>query len=162
MKTQTRKFPPLPGMNHPETYYAKLAHDAEETGDLHAHEAAKVAQYIMLGLDPAAPWEEKAKYFRHALRRHCVAPPYCEDDVVEFYQRLAALVRQHAGQEVLRIASDQDDMFAARLSMGQDREKIEDEAEELFARLLGSGDECPEWFNPDDWGQLRMIRDQWI
>jgi hypothetical protein len=162
MKTQTRALPPLPGINHPESYYAKLAHEAEQSGDLHAHEAAKVAQYITLGLDSALPWEEKVKYFRHAVRRHCVAPPFCEEDVARFYERLAGLVRQHAGQEALRIASEHDDMFAARLSMGQDREAIEDEAEELFVKLMGSGDECPEWFPEEDWAQLRMLRDQWI
>lgn len=162
MKTQTRKLPPLPAINHPESYYAKLAHETQEAGDIHAHEAAKVAQYITLGLDPAAPWEEKVKYFRHAIRRHCVAPPYCEEDVNRFYESLATLVRQHAGQEALRLASEQDDMFAARLAMGQDREAIEDEAEELFSVLMGAGEDRPEWLDESDWAQLRMLRDQWI
>lgn len=162
MKTQTRSLPALPGINHPESYYAKLAHDTEQSGDVHAHEAAKVAQYITLGLDPSLPWEEKVKYFRHAIRRHCVAPPYSDEDVTQWYERLAQLVRQHAGQEALRVASEQDDMFAARLSMGQDRDAIEDEAEELFSKLLGAGEECPDWFTDEDWLQLRMIRDQWI
>ena len=46
--------------------------------------------------------------------------------------------------------------------MGQNREKIEDDAEAFFQKLMGSGDQCPEWFNEEDYGQLRLIRDQWI
>jgi hypothetical protein len=44
--------------------------------------------------------------------------------------------------------------------MGQTREKIEDEAEQFFARIVPG--ECPEWFNEEDYGQLKLIRDQWI
>jgi hypothetical protein len=46
--------------------------------------------------------------------------------------------------------------------MGQAREKIEDDAEQFFGRLLGSGEGAPEWFNETDWHQLKLIRDQWI
>ena len=42
-----------------------------------------------------------------------------------FYRSLADLVRQYAGQEALRLASVEDDLYAARLAMGQTREKIE-------------------------------------
>lgn len=162
MSAQSRTFPALPAVNRPESYYAKLAHDAERSGDAHAHEAAKVGQYITLGLDPHLPWEEKCKYFRHAIRRHCVAPPFSDDDVRAYYDNLANLVRDHAGQEALRLASEKDDLYAARLALGQDRQIIEDEAEELFTGLMGAGDECPEWFNDEDWVQLKLIRDQWI
>jgi hypothetical protein len=79
-----------------------------------------------------------------------------------FYQQLANLVRQYAGQEALRIASSEDDLYAARVSMGQNREKIEDEAEAFFGKLLGSAESCPEWFSETDWQQLKLIRDQWI
>jgi hypothetical protein len=77
-----------------------------------------------------------------------------------FYSGLANLVRQHAGQEALRLASTEDDLYAARLAMGQTREHIEDEAEEFFGRLVPG--ECPEWLNEDDYNQLKLIRDQWI
>ena len=39
-------------------------------------------------------------------------------------------------------------------------ETIENEAEHFFARLLPQ--QCPDWFNEDDYSQLKLIRDQWI
>jgi hypothetical protein len=152
----------MPEIGHPESWYAKRVHQADKAGQTHAHEAYKVGQYITLALDPHLVWEEKLKYFQHALKRHCNPPPFPDDDVWMFYRQLADLVRVYAGQEALRIASAEDDLYAARLSMGQDREKIEDEAEQFFSRLIPSGDECPHWFNEDDWQQLHMVRDQWI
>jgi hypothetical protein len=152
----------MPEIGRPESYYAKLVHEADKQGDVHAHEAAKVGQYITLALDPNLSWEQKLKYFRHALKRHCQPPPYPDDDVWMFYHQLADLVRQYCGYEALRLASTEDDLYAARLSMGQSREKIEDEAEQFFLKLMGSGDHCPEWFNETDWAQLKLIRDQWI
>jgi hypothetical protein len=89
-----------------------------------------------------------------------VPPPLPDDDVWTFYRGLADLVRQHAGQEALKLASQEDDLYAARLAMGQTREHIEDEAEEFFARLVPS--ECPDYYNEDDFNQLKLIRDQWI
>ncbi|MGH7180296.1 MAG: hypothetical protein ACREJC_23155, partial [Tepidisphaeraceae bacterium] len=147
---------------HPESYYAKRVHEADRMGDHNAHEAFKVGQYVTLALDPTLEWVQKVKYFQHALKRHCVPPPYPDDDLWMFYQQLAELVRQYSGQEALRLASLEDDLYAARLQMGQTREHIEDDAEVYFARLLGAGDTCPEWFNESDWAQLKMIRDQWI
>ena len=158
----TRQLPMMPEIGRPESFYAKLVHTADRQGDTHAHEAAKVGQYVTLALDPQLSWEEKLKYFQHALKRHCVPPPYPDDDVWMFYQQLADLVRTQSGQEALRLSSLEDDLYAARLSMGQEREKIEDDAEHFFLRLLGSGDTSPEWFNEDDWHQLKLIRDQWI
>jgi len=157
---QARQFPPLPEIGHPETYYARQAQQADRIGDRHAHEASKVGQYVTLGMDPRLEWGEKLKYFNHALRRHCVPPPLPDDDVWMFYRNLADLVRQYAGQEALRLTSTEDDLYAARISMGQTREKIEDEAEQFFARIVPG--ECPEWFNEEDYGQLKLIRDQWI
>ena len=46
--------------------------------------------------------------------------------------------------------------------MGQNRDKIEDDAEVFFGTLMGSGDTQPEYFNETDWSQLKLIRDQWI
>jgi hypothetical protein len=77
-----------------------------------------------------------------------------------FYRSLADLVRQYAGQEALRLTSTEDDLYAARISMGQTREKIEEEAEHFFGRLVPP--ECPDWFNEEDYAQLKLIRDQWI
>ncbi len=111
-------------------------------------------------MDPRLAWEEKLKYLTHALKRHCVPPPLPDDDVWMFYRSLADLVRRYAGQEALRLASQEDDLYAARLSMGQTRDKIEDEAEEFFAKLVPP--ECPDWLNKEDYQQLRLIRDQWI
>lgn len=162
MTTPTRTLPPMPPIGHPESFYAKLAHQADKDSDVHAHEAAKVGQYITLALDPALPWNDKLKYFRHALKRHCQPPPFPDDDLWVFYRQLANLVRQYAGAEVLRLASTEDDLYAARLAMGQDREKIEDEAENFFASLMSGYDHCPPWFNESDWEQLRLLRDQWI
>jgi hypothetical protein len=160
MQGQTRQFPPLPQIGHPEAYYAKQVHIADRNSDRHSHEANKVGQYVTLALDPHLTWDEKLKYFRHALKRHCVPPPLPDDDVWMFYRSLADLVRQYAGQEALRLASTEDDLYAARISMGQTREKIEDEAEEFFQKLVPG--ECPDWFNEEDYAQLRLIRDQWI
>jgi hypothetical protein len=155
-------LPPLPPIGRPETFYAKLAMEADRAGSVHGHEAAKVGQYITLALEETLPWEEKLKYFRHVLRRHCQPPPFPDEDVSAFYESLKNLARQYAGQEALRMASAQDDIYAARLSMGQEREEIEDEAEEFFRNLIGNGEHCPDWINEEDWNQLKLIRDQWI
>jgi hypothetical protein len=162
MANPTRQLPTMPEIGRPENYYAKIVHSADKQGDVHMREAAKVGQYITLALDPNLTWENKLKYFRHAIKRHCVAPPYPDDDVWMFYQQLAELVRQYCGHEALRLSSAEDDLFAARLSMGQSREKLEDEADEFFRAVMSSGDQCPEWFNEADWLQLKLIRDQWI
>jgi hypothetical protein len=77
-----------------------------------------------------------------------------------FYRSLADLVRQYCGQEALRLVSTEDDLYAARINMGQTRDKIENEAEQFFGRIIPG--ECPEWFNEEDYAQLRLIRDQWI
>lgn len=155
-----RKFPPLPEIGRAETWYAKHIHEADARGDVYAHEALKVGQYITLGLDPNLPWEEKLRYFRHALKRHCQPPPLPDEDVWSFYKSLAHMVREYAGQEALRLASTEDDMYAARKAMGASEEEIEDDAEEFFAKLVP--DHCPEWFLEEDYDQLKLIRDQWI
>lgn len=159
---QQRQLPPMPEIGLPESHYAKLAHTADRNGDVHAHEACKVGQYITLALDVHLTWEQKLKYFTHALKRHCMPPPYPDDDIWLFYQQLANLVKQYATSEALRMASTEDDLYAARLSMGQEREKIEEDAEEFFCKLLGQGDICPDYFTEEGWAQLKMIRDQWI
>src|SRR5690349_11711275 len=89
----SRRMPEMPEIGHPESYYAKRCHEADYRNDHNAHEACKVGQYVTLALDPALQWEQKLKYFQHALKRHCVPPPYPDDDVWMFYQQLADLVR---------------------------------------------------------------------
>lgn len=159
--TRQRILPPLPDIGHPEGYYARKVHDADRQGDMHAREAYKVGQYITLAKNPNLGWEDKLRYFCHALRRHCVPPPLPDEEIWLFYQELANLVRAHCGLEALRLASHEDDLYAARLSMGQPKEKIEDEAELFFKKLIHAN-ECPVWFNAEDWEQLKLIRDHWI
>jgi hypothetical protein len=157
-----RVFPPMPEIGKPETYYAKMVHRADRDGDVFSHEANKVGQYITLAMDPRLAWEQKLRYLQHALKRHCNPPPFPDDDVWMFYKQLADLVRQYAGQEALRIACQEDDLYAARLAMGQTREKIADDAEEFFSRIIPPDDHCPEWYNEEDFRQIKMIRDQWV
>ena len=155
-------LPPMPEIGHPESYYAKLAKQAERTGDIHLHEAAKCGQYITLALDPSIDWDTKRRYFRHALRRHC-QPPQVSSELVEmYYQRLVDLVMHHAGAEALRLASAEDDKYAMRLAEGEPRRRIMEDAVEFFANLMGVDDNCPSHFKEEDWLQLRIIRNQWI
>ena len=156
-----RIFPPLPEIGHPETYYAKQVHRADKRGDQHGHEAYKVGQYVTLGLNPYLPWPDKLKYFRHALARHCNPPPYPDDEVWMFYRSLADLVRHHCGAEALRLISQEDDVYAKRIEMGHSREVIEAEAEAFFRKFI-SDDNCPDWFNHEDYDTMKMIRNQWI
>src|ERR1051325_388484 len=85
MMTAPRSFSSMPNIGRPESYYAKIAQEAEIAGDQYAHEAAKVGQYVTLALDESLVWEEKVKYFKHALRRHCRPPEMSTDpDVTKF------------------------------------------------------------------------------
>jgi hypothetical protein len=137
-------------------------HKADEAGDMHSHEANKVAQYITLGLDPDLRWTDKLRYFTHAIKRHCIPPALPDDEVWMFYRSLADMVRTYAGQEALRLASTEDDQYASRLAAGTSREQIEEDAEAFFLNLMGNSTECPDHFHDDDWHQLKLIRDQWI
>lgn len=162
MSTPARQLPAMPEIGRPESYYANLVRFAEREANEHLHEAAKVGQYVTLAMDPSLDWDAKLKYFRHVLKRHCQPPPYPDDDIWMFYKSLADLVRQHCGFEALRLASVEDDLYAARINMGQTRETIENEAEIFFFKVMGSNDQRPDWFNDSDWQQLKMLRDQWI
>lgn len=162
MLQQPHVFPPMPEIGKSESYYANLARQADADGNIYAHEAAKVGQYVTLALDAHLDWPAKLRYFEHALKRHCVLPPVPDEPVWVFYRDLADLVRQHAGHEVLRLASAEDDLYATRLALGSDRESVEADAELFFSQLLGTGDKRPDWVSEDDWVQLKMVRDQWI
>jgi len=162
MSNSMSHLPPLPQIGHPESYYARLAKQAEREGDIHLHEAAKVGQYITLALDPNIDWDAKRRYFGHAVKRHC-APPQVSSELVEvYYTRLTDLVMHHAGAEALRLASAEDDKFATRLAEGMSRRAIMEEAVDFFANLMGVDDTCPSHFKEEDWLQLRIIRNQWI
>ena len=155
-------LPPMPEIGHTEAYYARLAKMAEEQGWIHAKEAAKVGQYVTLALDPHLEWDAKRRYFRHALRRHCIPPAVAHDLVTGFYDRLAILVRENAGKEALRIASKQDDVYADRLRHGESREAILADARKFFSDLMGDEDRCPSYLAAEDWDQLKLIRNQWV
>jgi hypothetical protein len=154
-------IPRIPPLGRDERYYARGARHAERDEDVYLRCAHKTVQYITLALNPTLEWEEKLKYFHHALERHCVPPPYPDDATWMFFRTLADLVRQHAGREALRLASREDDFFAARLAIGQRREVIEEEAERLFTRLVPQ-EQCPDYFNEEDFLQLKILRNQWI
>lgn len=160
--TQTVQVPALPPIGRPESFYARQAHQAERDGDVHAHEAFKVGQYVTLGLDSRLSWPKRLKYFDHALRRHCVTPPLPDECVWLFYRDLADLVRSHAGEVALVLASAKDDEFAQQLCGGRGRDLIEDEAERFFLDLTTLSDAKPHHFNEEDWVQLKLIREQWV
>ena len=155
-------LPAIPPVGRPESFYARQVHMADKAGDVHAHEAYKVAQYVTLGLDPGLPWPKKLRYFSHALRRHCQPPPLPPDLVWMFYRDLADLVRTNCGEQALFLASAMDDSYAERVRAGADREAVAAEAERFFAELMPFGLEKPAHFNEADWAQLTLIRDQWV
>jgi hypothetical protein len=151
----------MPVIGRSDEFYTSLIKQSEAEGSRLAVSSAKVGQYLSLALRAETPWETKTKYFSHVLRQHCRARDSHDEDGIPFFQELAGLVRAHAGQEALRLASTEDDLYATRLGLGADRNEIESEAETFFSNLLGAGDR-PDWFNEEDWLQLRMLRDQWI
>lgn len=156
-----KNFPPIPEVGRPDAFYTTAITRAEAEGYTHLRAALKVARYISLGLDPEITWEEKTRYFAHALRHHC-APPSQDEDTQQYYDQLADLVREHAGAEALRLASQEDDMYAARVALGQERSLIEDDAEAFFLKIMGQGEHRPELYTEEDWEQLKLLRDQWI
>ena len=157
-----QSFPPMPEIGHPESYYARLAKHAEHRGNNHAREAAKVGQYLTLALDPMLSWDQKLRYFKHAINRHCHPPDFSDDACWKFYHDLADVVREHCGREALKMAIAEDDAYARRLNMGQLKEKIRPDADYFFTRLIGREKHCPLWFSSEDWEQLVLIRNQWV
>jgi hypothetical protein len=159
---RVRPLPEMPAIGRPESYYARLIHQADKYGDLHLHESAKVGQYITLGMDPRLSWSKRLKYFDHAIRRHCNAPPLPDDDVWVFYQSLGNFVRQHAGEQALRLALSMDEEYAQRLAAGHLKQQILLEARTFFYELMTLNNEKPGHFLEEDWAQLKLIRDQWV
>ena len=155
-------YPPMPPVGRTERFYRNLVRDADAANDPLARCAAKVGQYVSLALDPALDWDHKRKYFDHALRRHCKPPRYADAATWRFFHRLGDLVREHAGAEALRLASAEDDAYAAAAKRGRPRLRLAEEAEAFFGKILCCGDGCPKWFGDDDWWQLKLLRDQWV
>jgi hypothetical protein len=155
-------FPPMPQLGQSEAYYKELVRQAEQNHQVHAREAAKVGQYVTLGIQEDTDPASKMKFFRHAIRKHCVPPPISDVGVEGFYERLGDFVRLHAGRQALRVASIEDDRFAMRERDGESHEKLVAEAQVFFEKLLGPDGLRSDLFTDDDWRQLTMIRHQWI
>jgi hypothetical protein len=161
MPKELHHFPSLPDIGLPEAYYAQLARRADQMGDHFAKEAAKVGQYITLALDQNLDWASKRRYFEHALHRHCVPPALPNEQVWLFYQRMADLIRKHAGLEAMRLASKEDDHYAHLSKTGVPRHVIASKAQVFFSHLTGLDARRPDWFTEEDWKQLKILRLLW-
>jgi hypothetical protein len=159
-QTTELRLPPMPAVGEREDYYVDEVHRAERRGDTMAKNAAKVGQYVTLALNPDLPWSKKLRYFQHALIRHCEPPSYPSEEIWVYYRQLAAIVREYAGQEALRLASDLDDVLARRERLGEPRTELEDEAEREFAEFLPR--RKPDWLTQEDYAALRVLRDHWM
>jgi hypothetical protein len=157
-QSTSQTFPAFPKLGEENTHYGKLAHKAEKQGDVHAASAYKVAQYITLGRE-AEEWPKKQKYFQYALEKHAVPKPPIDDDVWAFYQKLQDWVRRECGAEALRIVSKEDDFLADRLKLGEARFKLVSEAAQFFRPIVPT--ECPDYFRPQDYHQLRLLQLHW-
>ena len=157
------RVPKMPKIGLPEKVYLQAAKEAESRGDDLTVEAAKVGQYVSLALrNLDAPWATKLKYFRHALKRHARPPEHADAVTKEWFGKLAHHARAYAGAEALRLAAEQDDCFDARRSMGQSEDDIADDAESFFDAVCPHCDSCPPIYNPEDWEQLKALRDRWV
>lgn len=156
------QLPPLPEIGRPETYYAKQVARADRHGMRHAHEAYKVGQYVTLAMGPRLTWEQKARFFRHALHGHCNGPDMAPNAVMKFYGDLADLVRKHCGAEAIRLASREDDAWAAQVQRGVPLADVRAEASVFFRAMLGDEDLRPDYFLKEDWEQLRVLRNAWL
>ncbi|HSZ59260.1 MAG TPA: hypothetical protein VK797_26700 [Tepidisphaeraceae bacterium] len=156
-----QRFHPLPVIGYPESYYAKHIKQADDAGDIMAHNAHKVGQYVTLGLDQKRDWEERTKYFKHTLKNHCLAPNDADEQTSAFYQKLQDLVRRYASQEARRMARQENDSYNMRLEMGVPRETLVEEAEVFFPKILGHGG-SPEYFTDEVYNEIRTLRDKWV
>jgi len=154
-------FPPMPQLGQSEAYYKELVRQAEHNHQVHAREAAKVGQYVTLGLNEDTDPASKMKFFRHAIRKHCVTPHISDVAVEGFYERLTTFVRLHAGREAMRVANNEDERYAMRERDGEPHAKLVAEAKVFFEKLLGPEGESSDLFTDDDWQQLKIIRHQW-
>ena len=156
-----QRFHPLPVIGYPESYYYKHIKQADAAGDVMAHNAHKVGQYVTLGLDQKRDWEERTKYFKHTLKNHCVPTPDADEETRAFYQKLQELVLRYASQEARRMARQENDSYSMRAEMGVPREQLVEEAEVFFPKLLGHGG-CPEYLSPEVYSEIIALRDKWV
>lgn len=157
-ESTSRTFPDFPKLGEENTHYGKLAHKAEKHGDVYGQAANKVAQYITLGRE-APEWPKKLKYFQYALEKHAVPKPPIDDEVWAFFQKLQDWVRRECGAEAIRLASKEDDFLADRQKLGEARFKLTSEAAQFFRQLVPS--ECPDYYRPQDYKQLRLLQMYW-
>jgi hypothetical protein len=162
MRQDWAELPQLPEVGRPESYYAEQVKLAEQYRNIHAREAYKVGQYVTLGMNRRLDWEKKLRYFHHALRSHCNAPPGANDKLWLFYGQLGDMVRRNAGTEALRLASLEDDYYMGQVRAGVPRQQVMTQAEIFFRKILGDRDEKPDYLNQEDYEQLRILRNQWI
>jgi hypothetical protein len=148
-------------LGRPESYYSTIARRAKAEGDIFVHASAKVGQYLTLASHRLLKWDQKLKYYQHALTRHCTPPPWPDDETWMFYQGLADAVRRHAGAQALRIASREDDAYAMRLDLGEDREAICDDAAGFFLSMIPEPGKCPAWFSEEDYRSLMVLWGHW-
>ena len=154
-------LPPIPLVGQPEEYYARKIHEADQREDVNLHESLKVAQYITLASDPGLAWADKQRYFEHALHRHCTPPLDSSDEVTAFYNQLRDLVKSHAGEQAIRLASKADDQFAARLTQGDAPADVRRDAHLFFRSILGDAHRTPDYLSFDDWHQLVVLKNAW-
>ena len=82
------------------------------------------------------------------------------EEVANFYLQLAHMVREQAGQEAQRVASKEDDKWAARLAAGEPRTAVVRDAEHFFHDMLHSNHK-PDWINLEDYNALRILMKYW-
>ncbi|HZK81364.1 MAG TPA: hypothetical protein VFC46_09865, partial [Humisphaera sp.] len=75
---------------------------------------------------------------------------------------LKDLVKKHAGEEAIRIASRADDQFAARVAQGDSPADVRRDADLFFRSILGDTHRTPDYFSFDDWHQLVVLRSAWL
>ena len=158
MIKHSRIFPDLPRLGEENTHYGKIAHHAEKNDDPYTASVYKVAQYITLGRE-APDWPHKLKCFRYALKKHAMPKPPIDDDVWIFYQKLQDWIRRECGVEAIALASKQDEFLAERQKMKEPRFKLVSEAAQFFRELVPA--ECPDWFRPQDYEQLKVMQLHW-
>ena len=157
------RFHPLPVIGHPHAWYEKHIKQADQLGDVHARASHKVGLYITDALDPKLSWSDKLRHFKHVLEKHCTAPAGADESLQTFYHKLADLVRRYASQEAIRLVRHQHEKYMNRLRQGgATREAIADEADTFFPEFIGHDHDCPAWFTPPAWEQMRQIEAQWI
>ena len=160
--SQAHAFHPLPVIGHPEAWYAKQIKQAEDLGDPHARASHKVGLHVTQALDPAMPWREKFRHFRHALKHYGHPPAGADEAIRDFYQKLAGVIRRYAGQEALKVVHREHERYCQQRRSGASRDAIAEEAELFFPEFVGHGHDCPEWISRDAWNHIREMEAEWI